>query len=95
MHQSGHSRAQSMHEVQFSSVSAMTPRDRGGSAGATSGYSAVCVCRVSDLAVVVIWVRVAWPRLREDQLQRLAWLWLVPLALVQLLLTGAGVVLGW
>ena len=47
------------------------------------------------VAVLVIWVRVAWPRLREDQLQRLAWLWLVPLALLQLLLTGAGVVLGW
>ncbi|MBD3783513.1 MAG: NADH-quinone oxidoreductase subunit H [Micrococcales bacterium] len=47
------------------------------------------------VALVVIWVRVAWPRLREDQLQRLAWLWLVPLALLQLLLTGAGVVLGW
>ena len=41
---------------------------------------------------LVIWVRVAWPRLREDQLQRLAWVWLVPLALAQLLLTG---VVGW
>jgi NADH-quinone oxidoreductase subunit H len=41
------------------------------------------------LAVVVIWLRVAFPRLREDQLQRLAWQWLVPLALVQLALTGA------
>ncbi|HMG31078.1 MAG TPA: complex I subunit 1 family protein [Jiangellaceae bacterium] len=40
------------------------------------------------LAVVVIWLRVAFPRLREDQLQRLAWQWLVPLALVQLALTG-------
>ena len=29
----------------------------------------------------VIWMRVAWPRVRADQLQRLAWLWLVPLAL--------------
>ena len=47
------------------------------------------------VAVLVIWVRVAWPRLREDQLQRLAWVWLVPLALGQLVLTGAGVVLGW
>ncbi|MGL5860758.1 MAG: complex I subunit 1/NuoH family protein [Phycicoccus sp.] len=47
------------------------------------------------VALVVIWLRVAWPRLREDQLQRLAWLWLVPLALGQLLLTGVGVVLGW
>ncbi|MBD0292933.1 MAG: NADH-quinone oxidoreductase subunit H [Jiangellaceae bacterium] len=40
------------------------------------------------LAVLVIWLRVAYPRLREDQLQRLAWQWLVPLALVQLGLTG-------
>ncbi|HYN28326.1 MAG TPA: complex I subunit 1 family protein [Dermatophilaceae bacterium] len=44
------------------------------------------------VAVVVIWVRVSWPRLREDQLQRLAWLGLVPLALLQLVLTGAVVV---
>jgi NADH-quinone oxidoreductase subunit H len=40
------------------------------------------------LAIVVIWLRVAFPRLREDQLQRLAWQWLVPLALVQLAITG-------
>jgi NADH-quinone oxidoreductase subunit H len=37
---------------------------------------------------VVIWVRVAYPRLREDQLQRLAWQGLVPVTLVQLALTG-------
>lgn len=47
------------------------------------------------VAVGVIWVRVAWPRMREDQLQRLAWLWLVPLGLLQLVLTGVGVVAGW
>jgi NADH-quinone oxidoreductase subunit H len=47
------------------------------------------------VALVVIWVRVAWPRLREDQLQRLAWLWLVPLGLFQVVLTGVGVVAGW
>jgi NADH-quinone oxidoreductase subunit H len=40
------------------------------------------------LAFLVIWLRVSYPRLREDQLQRLAWLGLVPLALVQLALTG-------
>jgi NADH-quinone oxidoreductase subunit H len=45
------------------------------------------------VAVVVIWLRVAWPRLREDQLQRLAWLVLVPLALAQLALTGVWVVI--
>jgi NADH-quinone oxidoreductase subunit H len=40
------------------------------------------------LAFVVIWVRVSCPRLRADQLQRLAWQVLVPLALLQLLVTG-------
>ncbi|SES49671.1 NADH dehydrogenase subunit H [Pedococcus cremeus] len=44
------------------------------------------------IAVVIIWLRVAWPRLREDQLQHLAWIVLVPLALAQLALTGVWVV---
>jgi NADH-quinone oxidoreductase subunit H len=45
------------------------------------------------VAFVVIWVRVAYPRLREDQLQRLAWQGLVPVALLQLVVTAAGVVI--
>jgi len=45
------------------------------------------------LAFVVIWLRVAMPRLREDQLQRLAWQVLVPAALLQLALTGVVVLL--
>ncbi|MGZ4637428.1 MAG: NADH-quinone oxidoreductase subunit NuoH [Actinomycetes bacterium] len=44
------------------------------------------------LAFVVIWLRVSYPRLREDQLQRLAWQSLVPIALLQLALTGVVVV---
>lgn len=44
--------------------------------------------KVAALVFVVIWVRVSFPRLREDQLQRLAWVGLVPLALAQLALTG-------
>ncbi|SDQ77178.1 NADH-quinone oxidoreductase subunit NuoH [Thermostaphylospora chromogena] len=44
--------------------------------------------KVFALAFVVIWLRVSYPRLREDQLQKLAWTGLVPLALVQLALTG-------
>ncbi|MDQ1626770.1 MAG: NADH-quinone oxidoreductase subunit [Actinomycetota bacterium] len=40
------------------------------------------------LAFVVIWLRVSYPRLREDQLQRLSWQGLVPVALLQLALTG-------
>jgi NADH-quinone oxidoreductase subunit H len=43
------------------------------------------------VAFMVIWVRVAYPRLREDQLQRLAWTGLVPLALAQLAITTVGV----
>ncbi|WP_430523577.1 complex I subunit 1/NuoH family protein [Streptomyces qinglanensis] len=40
------------------------------------------------LAFGVIWLRVSYPRLREDQIQRLAWTALVPLALFQIALTG-------
>jgi len=44
--------------------------------------------KVIALSFVVIWLRVTYPRLREDQLQKLAWLGLVPVALAQLALTG-------
>jgi NADH-quinone oxidoreductase subunit H len=46
------------------------------------------LAKVFLLAFVVIWLRVANPRLREDQLQRLAWQVLVPVTLAQLALTG-------
>jgi NADH-quinone oxidoreductase subunit H len=44
--------------------------------------------KTAVVAFVVIWVRVAYPRLRADQLQRLAWTGLVPVALGQLVLTA-------
>jgi NADH-quinone oxidoreductase subunit H len=44
--------------------------------------------KVFALSFVVIWLRVSYPRLREDQLQRFAWQGLVPLALLQLAITG-------
>ncbi len=44
--------------------------------------------KVFALAFCVIWLRVSFPRMREDQLQKLAWAWLVPLSLAQLALTG-------
>lgn len=47
----------------------------------------------SLVVLLLIWIRVSWPRLREDQLQRLAWAVLVPLALAQLALTAIGVVI--
>jgi NADH-quinone oxidoreductase subunit H len=40
------------------------------------------------LSFVVIWLRVSYPRLREDQLQKLAWTTLIPLSLAQIALTG-------
>ncbi len=40
------------------------------------------------LSFVVIWLRVSVPRMRADQLQRLAWVVLVPVALGQLALTA-------
>jgi NADH-quinone oxidoreductase subunit H len=43
--------------------------------------------KTGAVAFVVIWLRVAYPRLREDQLQRLSWVGLVPLILLQLVLT--------
>src|SRR3979411_2300932 len=44
MHQSGHSRAQSLHMAQVSSLREMTPRERGGRGALSSGY-----CTVTDL----------------------------------------------
>jgi NADH-quinone oxidoreductase subunit H len=46
------------------------------------------VMKTGVVAFIILWVRIAYPRLREDQLQRLCWLGLVPLALFQLLLTA-------
>ena len=48
--------------------------------------------KTGALSVVAIWFRVSWPRLREDQLQRLAWGVLVPVSLGQLALTAVVVV---
>ncbi|MGP4109800.1 complex I subunit 1/NuoH family protein [Streptomyces sp. 4N509B] len=44
--------------------------------------------KTGALSFLVIWARVAWPRLRADQIQRFAWTVLVPLALAQIALTG-------
>jgi NADH-quinone oxidoreductase subunit H len=41
--------------------------------------------KIFALAFVVIWLRATYPRLREDQLQRFAWIGLVPVSLVWLL----------
>ena len=47
--------------------------------------------KLGAVSFAVIWLRVAFPRLRADQLQRLAWTVLVPIVLAQLVITTVGV----
>jgi NADH-quinone oxidoreductase subunit H len=44
--------------------------------------------KVLLVAFLMFWARFTYPRLREDQLQSLAWKWLIPIALVNILITG-------
>ena len=44
----------------------------------------VLLTKVAILVFIIIWIRWTWPRLREDQLQTLAWTWLIPLALLNI-----------
>jgi NADH-quinone oxidoreductase subunit H len=44
--------------------------------------------KVTALAFFIVWLRATYPRLREDQLQRFSWLWLIPLALLQILVVA-------
>ena len=46
----------------------------------------IFLIKVSFLVFLVIWIRWTWPRLREDQLQSMAWRWLIPLALFNIAL---------
>ena len=48
--------------------------------------------KIMAVAFLVIWARVAYPRLREDQVNSLAWKVLVPVALAQVTLTTVLVV---
>jgi len=44
--------------------------------------------KVALLVFIIIWIRWTWPRLREDQLQDMAWRWLIPLALANIVIAG-------
>lgn len=44
----------------------------------------ITLAKIMLLMIIMVWARVAYPRLREDQLQRFAWLVLVPLSLINL-----------
>jgi NADH-quinone oxidoreductase subunit H len=48
----------------------------------------VLLAKVMLVAFFMFWVRFTYPRLREDQLQALAWKYLIPIGLANILLTG-------
>ncbi|HEX9847990.1 MAG TPA: NADH-quinone oxidoreductase subunit NuoH [Acidimicrobiia bacterium] len=48
----------------------------------------ILIAKVFLLVFVMIWFRWTFPRFREDQLQGLAWRWLVPLAFVNIAVTA-------
>jgi NADH-quinone oxidoreductase subunit H len=50
----------------------------------------VTLGKVMVLVFVMVWARVAYPRLREDQLQRISWTVLVPLSLLNLAIVAVG-----
>ncbi|MDQ3612202.1 MAG: NADH-quinone oxidoreductase subunit H [Actinomycetota bacterium] len=54
-----------------------------GALGVLIGF-AVSFGKIATLTFVMIWFRATFPRLREDQLQRMSWLFLIPLALLNI-----------
>jgi NADH-quinone oxidoreductase subunit H len=48
----------------------------------------IFIAKASLIALFLFWVRITWPRLKEDQLQGLCWKILIPLALVNIGVTG-------
>jgi NADH-quinone oxidoreductase subunit H len=49
----------------------------------------VLVTKIMLVAFLMFWVRFTYPRLREDQLQAVAWKYLIPIGLANILITGA------
>ncbi len=48
----------------------------------------VLLAKIGLFVFVSIWLRWTFPRFREDQLQTLAWKWLVPISLANIIVTG-------
>jgi NADH-quinone oxidoreductase subunit H len=48
----------------------------------------VLFAKIGVLVFAMIWFRWTFPRFREDQLQAIAWKWLIPLSLANILATG-------
>jgi NADH-quinone oxidoreductase subunit H len=48
----------------------------------------VLFTKIMIVSFLIFWVRFTYPRFREDQLQAIAWKYLIPLSLVNILATG-------
>lgn len=48
----------------------------------------VLAAKMVLIAFLIFWARITYPRFREDQLQRLAWKFLIPLALANIVVTA-------
>jgi NADH-quinone oxidoreductase subunit H len=48
----------------------------------------ILFAKMMIVAFLIIWARFTFPRFREDQLQRLAWKFLIPIALVNIAVTA-------
>ena len=51
-------------------------------------FNAFVLAKIMLVAFLMFWVRFTYPRLREDQLQALAWKFLIPIGLANILLTA-------
>ena len=49
---------------------------------------AILFAKLGVLVFAMIWFRWTFPRFREDQLQSIAWKWLVPISLVNIMVTA-------
>ncbi|HEV3398545.1 MAG TPA: complex I subunit 1 family protein, partial [Actinomycetes bacterium] len=48
----------------------------------------VLFTKIMLVSFLIFWVRFTYPRFREDQLQAIAWKYLIPLSLLNILATG-------
>jgi NADH-quinone oxidoreductase subunit H len=49
----------------------------------------VLFAKIMLIAFLMFWARFTYPRFREDQLQALAWKYLIPISVLNILVTGA------
>jgi NADH-quinone oxidoreductase subunit H len=59
-----------------------------GTAGAVILGFVVTIGKIVALTFVMVWLRATFPRLREDQLQRLSWLILIPVGLLNIVVVA-------